>query len=73
MKDGPEGFLKFMNPDSLKVVTGYVEPLLASAANGERFQFERLGYFVADEKDHSPSAPVFNRTVSLKDSFKPGA
>lgn len=71
MKDGPEGFLKFMNPDSLKVVGGFVEPLLASAANGQRFQFERLGYFVADEYDHSPSAPVFNRTVSLKDSFKP--
>jgi len=71
LKDGPSEFLKYMNPGSLEVVRGYVEPLLAEAPSGGRFQFERTGYFVADEYDHSPSAPVFNRTVSLKDSYKP--
>ena len=73
MKDGPDGFLKYMNPGSLKVVTGYVEPALAEAKGGERFQFERTGYFVADERDTKIGAPVFNRTVTLKDSYKPTA
>lgn len=71
LKDGPENFLDYMNPDSLKVIAGYVEPLLADAKGGERFQFERTGYFVADEHDSKPGAPVFNRTVSLKDSYRP--
>ena len=71
LKDGSSEFLKYMNPDSLKVVQGYVEPMLADAAPGERFQFERTGYFVADERDSRPGAPVFNRTVTLKDSYKP--
>jgi glutaminyl-tRNA synthetase len=71
LKDGSDGFLKYMNPDSLKTVSGYVEPLLGEAKPGERFQFERTGYFVADEYDSKPGAPVFNRTVSLKDSYKP--
>ena len=71
MKDGSDGFLKYLNPDSLRKVTAYVEPSLAQAAGGERFQFERTGYFVADEKDSRPGAPVFNRTVTLKDSYKP--
>ena len=71
MKDGSEGFLKYLNPDSLKTVTAYVEPALARATGGERFQFERTGYFVADEKDSRPGVPVFNRTVTLKDSYKP--
>ena len=52
-------------------MTAYVEPALAQAAGGERFQFERTGYFVADEYDSKPGAPVFNRTVTLKDSYKP--
>ena len=73
MKDGSENFLKYLNPDSLKVVTGYVEPALAEAKQGEHFQFERTGYFVADEYDSKPGAPVFNRTCSLKDSYKPSA
>ena len=71
LKDGSEGFLKYLNPDSLKVVTGYVEPTLGAAKPLERFQFERTGYFVADEYDSKPGAPVFNRTVTLKDSYKP--
>ena len=65
MKDGSENFLKCLNPDSLKVVTGYVEPALAEAKQGEHFQFERTGYFVCD------GSLVFNRTCSLKDSYKP--
>ena len=71
LKDGPDNFFSYMNPDSLHVVTGYVEPLLAEAKGGERFQFERTGYFVADEYDSKPGMPVFNRTVSLKDSYRP--
>ena len=65
MKDGSENFLKFINPDSLKVVKGYVEPLLAESSKLDRFQFERTGYFVCDGEG------VFNRTCSLKDSYKP--
>ncbi len=58
-----------LNPDSLKVITGFVEPELLKAAPGARFQFERVGYFCADAKDSKPGAPVFNRTVDLKSSF----
>jgi glutaminyl-tRNA synthetase len=65
LKDGSDNFLKYLNPDSLKVVEAYVEPALASATAGERFQFERTGYFVCD------AAGGFNRTCSLKDSYKP--
>ena len=65
LKDGSENFLKYLNPDSLKVATGYVEPSLGEAAAGERFQFERTGYFVCDRR------LVFNRTCSLKDGYKP--
>ena len=65
LKDGSAEFLKYLNPDSLKVVRGFVEPTLADAASGERFQFERVGYFACDGR------LVFNRTVSLKDSYKP--
>ena len=71
LKDGSGEFLKYMNSESLKVVNGYVEPLLAEAKGGERFQFERTGYFIADEYDHTAEKPVFNRTVTLKDSYKP--
>ena len=46
-----------------------VEPSLALASPGERFQFERLGYFVADAADHGAEAPVFNRTVTLRDTW----
>ena len=65
MKDGAENFLKYLNPDSLKTVRAYIEPALAEAQAGERFQFERTGYFVCDGK------LAFNRTCSLKDSYKP--
>jgi glutaminyl-tRNA synthetase len=59
-----------LNPNSLTVVkTAKLEPSLAAAAPGSRFQFERLGYFCADAKDSRPGAPVFNRTVSLRDTW----
>ena len=71
LKDGSDGFLKYLNPDSLRKVTAYVEPLLGEAKGGETFQFERTGYFCADSADSRPGHPVFNRTVTLKDGYKP--
>ncbi|MGQ4584632.1 glutamine--tRNA ligase/YqeY domain fusion protein [Lysobacter sp. F60174L2] len=56
-----------LNPDSRRTVTGYVEPAAASAAPEQAFQFERLGYFSADRRDHTPARPVFNRSVTLRD------
>ncbi|WP_047246879.1 glutamine--tRNA ligase/YqeY domain fusion protein [Maribacter thermophilus] len=61
-------FMDFINPDSLKTITGYVEPSLKSASVGERFQFQRIGYFCVD-KDSSSDKLVFNRTVGLRDSW----
>jgi len=66
---GGKDFLRALNPDSLKVVTAYVEPSLAQAQPDQKFQFERFGYFVADRVDHTPGKPVFNRAVGLKDSW----
>jgi glutaminyl-tRNA synthetase len=63
-------FKTLLNPDSLRTVTALVEPSLLAAVPGDRFQFERIGYFTADP-DSQPGAPVFNRTVTLKDSWKP--
>jgi glutaminyl-tRNA synthetase len=54
-------------------VRGWVEPLAAQAAPEQVFQFERLGYFVADRRDHVAGAPVFNRTVTLRDSWAKAA
>jgi glutaminyl-tRNA synthetase len=62
-------FTDRLNPDSLTILQGYIEPVLKDAAPGERFQFMRQGYFCADP-DGKPGAPVFNRTVGLKDSYK---
>ncbi len=58
-----------MNPDSVRIVRGYVEPSAAQLAPESGIQFERLGYFCADRHDHRPNAPVFNRTVTLRDSW----
>ncbi|MCZ6598599.1 MAG: glutamine--tRNA ligase/YqeY domain fusion protein [Planctomycetota bacterium] len=68
---GEDGdFKDNLNPNSLEVLTGCkLEPDLASARPGERFQFERLGYFCVDTVDSKPGAPVFNRTVSLRDTW----
>ncbi|MBS1989089.1 MAG: glutamine--tRNA ligase/YqeY domain fusion protein [Cyanobacteria bacterium SZAS LIN-3] len=63
-------FLNAINPSALQVLTGCkLEPSLAQAKPGDRFQFERQGYFIADAKDSKPGAPVFNRIVTLKDSW----
>ena len=65
-----EDFLKFLNSESLEILTGcYAEPSLREAAAGSKFQFERLGYFCVDEKDSSAGKLVFNRIVALRDSW----
>jgi len=65
-----DNLAKELNPDSLKVVTrAALEPALAAAKPEERFQFERIGYFVADRVRSQPGTPVFNRTVTLRDSW----
>ena len=66
---GGKDFLALLNPDSLKVVTAFVEPSLAQAQPDQKFQFERFGYFVADRQDHTLAKPVFNRVTGLKDSW----
>ena len=64
-------FLELLNPDSLRVLEGCkLEPGLSAAKPGESFQFMRQGYFCADSRDSSAEHLVFNRSVSLKDSFK---
>jgi glutaminyl-tRNA synthetase len=66
---GGRSFLEDLNPDSLRTLTHcFLEPSLAVAAPGDRFQFEREGYFVAD-KDSRPEKPVFNLTVGLRDTW----
>ena len=70
--DIPEGedYKNYLNADSVRIVKeAKLEPSLASAAKGDRFQFERLGYFCVDSKDSVEGIPVFNRTVQLKDSW----
>jgi glutaminyl-tRNA synthetase len=64
---GGKDYLAALNPDSLKVITAYVEPSLARAQPDEKFQFERHGYFVADSKDHGVGKAVFNKITGLKD------
>jgi len=63
-------FTDYLNPNSLKVLRGCkAEPSLAEAKPGDRFQFERVGYFCVDSKDSRPGKPVFNRTVTLRDTW----
>ena len=62
-------FLKVLNPKSLEVVTAKLESSLATARAEERYQFERLGYFAIDAKDGAPGKLIFNRTISLKDTW----
>lgn len=71
--ENPDGnkdvdFKEFINPDSLKVITGYVEPSLKTAVAGDKFQFQRLGYFCVD-KDSNADQLVFNKTVGLRDTW----
>jgi glutaminyl-tRNA synthetase len=67
-EEGEEGYLNCLNPNSLQILNGYVEPLLAQTKPGDRFQFERLGYFCTDQ-DSTDEKPVFNLTVTLKDTW----
>ena len=69
MGDETKTCTDFLNPESLRTITGYVEPALLEARGGERFQFERVGYFCADTRASKPGVPVFNRTVTLRDSW----
>ncbi len=64
-----DDFTQTINPDSLQVVQGFVEPSLADAEGGSVYQFERTGYFCVDDKDSKPGALVFNRTVGLRDTW----
>ena len=66
-----DDFLANLTPNSLQIVQAVIEPALAEAKPEDRFQFEREGYFVADQHDHRSDKPVFNRILDLKDSFKP--
>ena len=64
-----EDFLKVVNPHSLEIVTAKLESSLATATPADRFQFERLGYFALDPIETTPGKPVFNRTITLKDTW----
>lgn len=64
-----QDFTSNINPNSLEVLTAQVEPNLADASPGSRFQFMRQGYFCVDTKDSAPGRPVFNRTIGLRDSW----
>jgi glutaminyl-tRNA synthetase len=66
---GERDFLLDINPDAKRTVQAQLEPALLQARAGEHFQFERHGYFVADVVDSRPGAPVFNRAVTLRDSW----
>ena len=67
-EDG-RSWLHHVNPQAKRVVQGWLEPAAANVDPEQRFQFERLGYFVADRVDHRATAPVFNRTVTLRDTW----
>ena len=71
--ENPDGnkevdFKEYINPNSLEVITGYVEPSLKTAKDGDKFQFQRLGYFAVD-KDTTTDKLVFNKTVGLRDTW----
>ena len=66
---GGKDFIEGLNPNSLKIVTAFVEPSLARSKADDKFQFERHGYFVADRVDHTSSKLVFNLAVGLKDGW----
>ncbi len=67
-EEGEDGFITALNPNSFQALTGYVEPSLAHTKPGDRFQFERVGYFCTDQ-DSTDENPVFNLTVNLKDTW----
>ncbi len=67
-EEGESDFLNCLNPNSLNTLTGLVEPGLETASTGDRFQFERQGYFAVDP-DSAPGKPIFNMTVNLRDTW----
>ena len=71
-EDLERDFRDDLNPHSMQVIEAWLEPALKNARPEECFQFERHGYFAADRIDSTPGAPVFNRTVTLKDSWGKG-
>ncbi|SCX51445.1 glutamine--tRNA ligase/YqeY domain fusion protein [Nitrosospira sp. Nsp1] len=66
---GGQDYKAFLNPHSKKIINAYVEPALGQAEPEDRFQFERHGYFIADRESSKPGKPVFNRAVTLRDSW----
>lgn len=64
-------FTDFINPESMQEINAWVEPIANQLPNESHWQFERLGYFVTDRYDHKKEKPVFNKTVSLKDTWQP--
>ncbi len=66
---GAENFLDDLNPNSLEIVNAVLEPSLGDVPVGSSYQFERLGYFSTDPVDHQPDKPVFNRVVTLRDTW----
>jgi glutaminyl-tRNA synthetase len=69
---GDQDYKNFLNPRSKKIISALVEPSLSQVQPEEYFQFERHGYFIADRKDTMPGKPVFNRAVTLRDSWGKG-
>ncbi len=67
--DKADNYLDALNPESYKVVSALVEPGLLEATAGETFQSERVGYFTVDSKESQPGKPIFNRTVTLRDTW----
>jgi glutaminyl-tRNA synthetase len=68
--DAEVNFITYLNPDSLEILSECkLEPSLRTVNAGQRFQFERLGYFCVDTRDSTPGKPVFNRTVTLRDTW----
>ena len=68
--EGTDDYKQNINPDSLKILSGcLIEPCMAQAEPGSRWQFERLGYFCVDTRYSAPGKLVFNRTVTLRDSW----
>jgi glutaminyl-tRNA synthetase len=65
-----ENFLDELNPNSLEIINAKVEPFLAEVKGGEQFQFERMGYFTVDEKLSSHEKVVYNRTVTLRETWQ---
>ncbi|WP_078758522.1 glutamine--tRNA ligase/YqeY domain fusion protein [Novilysobacter spongiicola] len=68
-EDEGKTYQDYLNPDSRRTVTARLEPSLREARPEASYQFERLGYFVADRHDHAPGTPVFNRSVTLRDTW----